>query len=87
LGPAKNRAKDSRIIQEVNQVRTIAEIVYDGDYGAVEELPRQIIQNSELKLLADDIAEQGGELHIIKSADETVFFYLFQAECLSGCRA
>jgi len=84
LGPAKNKAKDSRIIQEVNQVRVMAEVVYDGDYGAVEELPRQIIQNSELKLLAEDITEQGGELHIIKSADETVFSAYSKLNALVG---
>src|SRR3989338_4225127 len=30
LGPAKDKAKDSRIMQEVNQVRSLAETLYDG---------------------------------------------------------
>jgi len=32
LGPARNKAKDTRIISALNQVRTLAETVYDGDY-------------------------------------------------------
>lgn len=66
LGPAKNKAKDSRIIQEMNQVRSLAETMYTGTYTALETLPSPAIQNPDLKSLADDIEAQGGELHIIK---------------------
>ncbi|TSA46386.1 type II secretion system protein [bacterium] len=58
LGPAKDKAKDSRIIQEVNQVRSIAETLYNGNYGALESLPSTNIRNLELKALSDDISAQ-----------------------------
>lgn len=35
LGPSRNRAKDTRIISNMQQIRTLAETIYDGDYGAV----------------------------------------------------
>ncbi len=66
LGPAKDRAKDSRIIQEINQVRSLAETMYNGTYATLETLPSPSIQNPNLKSLADDITAQGGELNIIK---------------------
>ncbi len=68
LGPARDKAKDSRIIQEVNQVRSLAETLYIGNYDALESLPSTNIQNPDLKALSDDITAQGGVLMIIKSA-------------------
>jgi len=69
LGPARDKAKDSRIIQEVNQVRNLAEALYDGDYDALEALPKPLesIANNDLRALAEDIAKQGGELNIRKT--------------------
>lgn len=67
FGPAKNKAKDTRIIQEVGQVRSLAEALYDGDYDALESLPKTNILNPNIKALADDIAIQGGSLVIRKS--------------------
>lgn len=68
LGPAKDKAKDSRIIQEVNQIRSLAETLYNGNYDAVPNLPSITeINNQNIKELSDDITLQGGELHIIKS--------------------
>lgn len=71
LGPAKEKAKDSRIIQEINQVRSLAETLYNGNYSTLETLPKEAINNSDLKALADDIALQGGELVIQKSTPPT----------------
>jgi prepilin-type N-terminal cleavage/methylation domain-containing protein len=71
LGPARYRAKDSRIVQEVNQVRSIAETLYDGTYAALETPP--VIDKPELRTLAEDIALQGGELRIVKSSSLTAF--------------
>ncbi|MEK7651444.1 MAG: type II secretion system protein [Patescibacteria group bacterium] len=66
LGPAKDKAKDSRIIQEVNQVRSLAETMYNGTYNTLPQLPSVIeINNQNLKELADDITLQGGTLTII----------------------
>lgn len=60
LGPAKDKAKDSRIIQEVNQVRSLAETMYNGTYNTLPQLPSVIeINNQNLKELADDITLQG----------------------------
>jgi prepilin-type N-terminal cleavage/methylation domain-containing protein len=71
LGPARDKAKDSRIIQEVNQVRALAETLYDGDYDALETLPKSFesIANNYLRTLAEDIAKQGGNLNIRKTLD------------------
>lgn len=68
LGPAKDKAKDTRIISDVNQVRSIAETLYaNSSYNALESLPSNNIQNQNLKEISDDVAIQGGELTIIKS--------------------
>ncbi len=67
LGPAKQKAKDSRIEQELSQVRDLAETLYDGDYDALESLPKTNILNQNLKALSDDITLQGGELVIRKA--------------------
>lgn len=71
LGPAREKAKDTRIVQEINQVRNLAETLYDGDYDALEALPKLTINNGDLAALANDIAAQGGELNIIKASDGT----------------
>jgi len=73
LGPAKDKAKDSRIIQEMNQVRTLAETIYDGDYNALERLPKPIesIGNENIRILAEDISKQGGEITLRISQDGT----------------
>lgn len=69
LGPAKDKAKDSRITQEVNQVRSLAETMYDGSYRILPQLPSVIeISNQNLKELANDITLQGGALTIINPA-------------------
>ena len=67
LGPAKQKAKDSRIQQELGQVRSLAETFYDGDYDALETIPKTDILNQNLRALSLDIALQGGELVIRKA--------------------
>ena len=75
LGPAKDKAKDARIIQEVNQVRALAETLYDGTYKNLETLPKAEIQNINLKSLADDITLQGGQLVIRKPSLNSYITY------------
>ncbi|MEK7630249.1 MAG: type II secretion system protein [Patescibacteria group bacterium] len=72
LGPARDKAKDSRIVQEVNQVRNLAETMYsNGSYNSLEEISDgTLINNPSLKALADDITTQGGALRIIKSTPQ-----------------
>ncbi len=69
LGPARNKAKDSRIISGLNQARAVAETVYDGDYGAVTsgKVPSN---DPALGKLAADISANQGELNIIKDSSE-----------------
>lgn len=84
LGPARERSKDARIIQEVNQVRNLAETLYDGDYDALEELPAAVINNSNLKALADDIGRQGGQLTIIRADNGSAYSAYSRLNTLVG---
>ena len=54
LGPARNKAKDTRIISALNQVRTLAETVYDGDYGG--------LTTTVLSDLTTEISDNNGTL-------------------------
>jgi prepilin-type N-terminal cleavage/methylation domain-containing protein len=65
LGPAKDKAKDTRIISNVNQIRSLAETLYDGDYDALPTLPGAT-GNQNIQELAEDVLNQGGELTTIK---------------------
>lgn len=78
LGPAKNKAKDARIMQEVNQVRSLAETMYNGTYAELPELPAQTIANPNLSQLAADITSEGGALNIIKSSDQRTYLAFSQ---------
>jgi prepilin-type N-terminal cleavage/methylation domain-containing protein len=74
LGPARNKARDSRIMTEMNQVRAIAEILNNGTYKSVPQIdgdPGRIadIPNTEMQDLAQDIAAQGGALVLKRSTD------------------
>lgn len=71
LGPAREKAKDSRIIQQVNQVRALAETIYNGTYDGLPDLPSiGEVSDVNLKSLADDITLQGGELVIVKNSEK-----------------
>ena len=64
LGPARTKAKDSRIISALNQARAVAESYYDGDYaGLSTSNPAQMSQ------LATDITANQGTLTVNVSAD------------------
>jgi len=69
LGPAKDKAKDSRIIQEINQIRSLAETMYNGTYASLPELPADTIADPNLNQLVNDIRGEGGEVNIVKSSD------------------
>jgi len=80
LGPAKDKAKDSRIIQEVNQVRDLAETYYNGNYNTLPNLPSITdISDANLKALSDDITVQGGALSIIKSPAPAKMYAAFSS--------
>ncbi len=74
LGPARNKAKDARITQEVNQARAYAETLYNGNYsrlvvidppfGGGEDNPQ--IEDEIIAGLFADIKTNGGRLTIKK---------------------
>lgn len=71
LVPARNKAKDTRIVSGLQQVRSIAETLYaNGSYSA---LPTGAIanDNSNFGTTATDIAAQNGALHINVTTGET----------------
>ncbi len=80
LGPARNKARDARIIQEVNQARAIAESVsVNSDYTTVPVVradAAQAIQNADLQSLASDISTQGGGLYIEKAPYPPYSWYI-----------
>jgi prepilin-type N-terminal cleavage/methylation domain-containing protein len=78
LGPARNQAKDARIISDLHQLQNRAEIIYldKGVYYWVEgTTPRGVCWqegscDSEILTLRRDINSQGGQTAIISSADK-----------------
>lgn len=83
LGPARNKAKDARIIQEINQVRAYAETLYNGNYSALVEIEAPFgggednpdIGDSILKELFDDMKDNGGRLVIKKLSNSQYLAY------------
>lgn len=77
LGPARNKAKDARIISGLNQVRAIAEILYDGDYAEVT-----LTQPDVAKIVVDITANQGALA--IDLTDTTSLNYRANSSLVSG---
>ena len=78
LGPSRMKAKDTRIVAEVNQVRALAAVSDTGVYGiepvdGSTDVPGLQIADQPLYALAQDILAQGGELYIVKSLDKRAF--------------
>ena len=77
LGPARDKAKDSRIIQQMKQIQSLAETLYDSDYDALEELPAiGTINNENMRALVEDISLQGGEVNLYKSSAKGAASYI-----------
>ena len=68
LGPARNKAKDARIISSLNQIRAIAETLYDGDYDAV------LSGQADIQNASADITQNGGTLYIDKESTPALNF-------------
>lgn len=78
LGPSRDKAKDSRVISGLNQIRAIAETVYDGDYADVTLMQTEIARsNSDIKLNNGNI-----DITIQKDANNTA--YAASSPLLSG---
>jgi len=74
LGPARDKAKDSRIVTETNQARSLAATLDNNGFAALPiiasfgDVDDPFRQNyPEIAALAIDINAQGGDLVIIKS--------------------
>lgn len=72
LGPSRAKAKDTRIISALQQVRALAEANYQNDYSW---LPSGTIANSDGKLgtSASDISTNGGSLVINKATSSAAY--------------
>lgn len=79
LGAVRDRAKDARIISDVRQLKTVAEIVNidDGDYDNVT-----CAGSPEINTLCQDITDMGSSLTInsVSSADYCAFAPLLSAD-------
>lgn len=86
LGPARDKAKDSRIVTEVNQARTIAATLDNGGFSALPTTQDDGGDNldpsvyPELASLERDIASQGGELVLLKSLDSLSRAYVIYSK-------
>ncbi len=74
LGPARSKAKDTRIKSALNQARAIAETIYDGDYagltGTAETVVTVGLTDAVLGDMATEIDGNNGALKLYKSTDE-----------------
>ncbi len=58
LGGARNKAKDARIMADLSQVRSLAEVLYDADYDAL------IVTQADMANLVSDVTAQGQTLSL-----------------------
>lgn len=70
LRGARNKAKDARIKADVSQVRSLAEVDYDGDYSGITTTSSGSCpgDGSDYDTLCQDITDQGGDL-VIQTCD------------------
>ncbi len=67
---SKNRAKKSRIVSNLDQVRKTAELFYNGNnysYMGLSDAP-------DILILREDVVKQGGQLNIYPSVDSYVAY-------------
>ena len=68
LGPARNKAKDARIVSSINQVQALAETKFmNGTY------PAMTASTAEFVSLKDDITANGGTLVVNTATNGTAF--------------
>ena len=72
LGPSRTKAKDTRIISDLNQVRAVAETLYTTNYAA---LPTgvAIANHPQIGPLNTSINNNGGSLQIAKFATDSKY--------------
>ncbi len=80
LGPARNKAKDARIIEEVNQVRSFLEsTAVGGVYTGLTPIRPDSVNNiadPNLRSLALDIQTQGGGLYVERALNPPYTWYI-----------
>lgn len=59
INSSRNNSKDARIIADLNQLKAIAESLYDNNYDAFN------LNDSKVKVLSDDIRNFGGNLNLL----------------------
>lgn len=62
LGGARDKAKDARIIADMSQIRSLAEVLYDGDYDALAT------GQTDYDRVVADVSAQGGSVTLQKPA-------------------
>lgn len=82
LGPSRNKAKDSRIVSDLQQARAIAETLYNPAEASGNAYAAIDITTGQLKTVADDIATQGSTLEVSPAAPTTN--YAFYAKLSDG---
>jgi prepilin-type N-terminal cleavage/methylation domain-containing protein len=60
LGGARDKAKDARIIADMSQIRSLAEVLYDGDYDALAA------GQTDYDRVVADVSAQGGSVTLQK---------------------
>ncbi|MCL4391724.1 type II secretion system GspH family protein [Patescibacteria group bacterium] len=61
LGPSRNKAKDTRIISDVNQARSYMEATYDPTAGGYPDYTASFSASSSLASLSLDVTNQNGD--------------------------
>jgi len=65
LRGARNKAKDARIIADMGQIRSVAEVVYDGETGY-----DALAADGDYTTLTADITSQGGSVTLQQSGSD-----------------
>lgn len=63
LGGARDKAKDARIIADMSQIRSLAELLYSTDYSAL------VVSQTDYAALAEDVSSQGGTVTLRNGGD------------------
>lgn len=73
LGPSRNKAKDTRIISDVNQARSIGETLYDSVSGGYTFCPAAVASTTPFTQLSTDITNQGGSFSLTCSSTSLTY--------------
>lgn len=73
LGPSRNKAKDARIISDLNQVRSVMETIYNSSTGKYPD-SSVATANASIVLASTDITGSGGKsFNIIPTTGDTYY--------------